>query len=167
MPQQRRTEERRSRLTVRRVDPVTVLRFSVVLYLCLYGMVVVASVVLWLAFSASGVRGNVEDFVGELIQAQDFTFQASQMLRAAAVGGVVLVGAGTVANVVLAVLFNLISDVMGGITLGVEEPTTPVHAVAPVAEEEPRRPGPEAARAEEPLPPGAPSLPRLRRAGHR
>jgi hypothetical protein len=42
------------------------------------------------------------------------------MLRGFAVGGLILVVAGTIANLLLATLFNLMSDVVGGIrvTLG-------------------------------------------------
>jgi hypothetical protein len=43
------------------------------------------------------------------------------MLRASIVGGLVLVVMGTGANVLFAVLYNLISDVVGGIEVTVLE----------------------------------------------
>jgi hypothetical protein len=54
-----------------------------------------------------------------------FKFEDQQIFRAFALGGVVLVLAGAAASVVLALLFNLISDLTGGVRVTVleEEPT--------------------------------------------
>lgn len=115
---------RRTRLTVRRLDPVSVLKFSGILYVCLFAILLVAGVVLWMVFSASGLRANVEDFISELVTAElseeGFQFEAGQMFKAAFLGGLILVVGGTVANVVMALIFNLISDLIGGVTIGVE-----------------------------------------------
>ena len=56
-----------------------------------------------------------------------FKFEDQQIFRAFALGGVVLVLAGAAASVVLALLFNLISDLTGGVRVTVleEEPTRP------------------------------------------
>ncbi len=112
---------RRSRLIIRRLDPWTVLKFSALLYVSMYFVILVAGIVLWSIATAAGVRGNVESFVGELIASDNFKFQANQILRSSVYGGAVLVVVGTMANVTMAVLFNLISDVVGGIGISVEE----------------------------------------------
>lgn len=112
---------RRSRLIIRRFDPWTVLKFSGLLYLSMYFVVLVAGIVLWTIATATGVRGNIESFVGELIASDNFKFQAGQILRSSVYGGAVLVLVGSLANVTMAVLFNLISDVVGGIGISVEE----------------------------------------------
>ncbi len=112
---------RRSRLIIRRVDPWTILKFSVLLYLSMYFVVLVAGIVLWTVATATGVRGNIESFLGELIASDRFKFEASQILRSSVIGGALLVVIGCAANVLMAVLFNLISDVVGGIGISVEE----------------------------------------------
>ncbi len=112
---------RRSRLIIRRVDPWTVLKFSVLLYVSAYFVVLVAGIVLWSVATAAGVRGNIESFIGELIASERFEFKAAQILRSSIFGGAVLVLVGTFFNVLLAVLFNLISDVVGGLGISVEE----------------------------------------------
>jgi hypothetical protein len=112
---------RRSRLIIRRVDPWTILKFSVLLYLSMYFVVLVAGIVLWAVASATGVRGNVESFVGELIASDKFKFEAGKILESSVIGGALLVVIGSAANVLMAVLFNLISDVAGGIGISVEE----------------------------------------------
>lgn len=112
---------RRSRLVIRRVDPWTILKFSGLLYFSMYFVLVVAGIVLWLAATASGVRGNIESFIGELIASDNFQFKSGQVLRASVFGGAILVVVGSLANVLMAVLFNLISDIAGGIGISVEE----------------------------------------------
>jgi hypothetical protein len=112
---------RRSRLIIRRVDPWTVLKFSALLYLSTYFVILVAGIVLWAVATATGVRGNIESFVGELIASENFKFEAEQILRSSVIGGAILVVVGSLGNLLLSVLFNLISDVVGGIGISVEE----------------------------------------------
>ena len=112
---------RRVRLVVRRIEPWTVLKFSVLLFATLYLVMLVAGLVLWAAATATGLRDNVENFIGELIASEDFQILGPTMLRASVVGGLVLVVMGTGANVLLAVLYNLISDVVGGVIVVFEE----------------------------------------------
>lgn len=116
---------RRSRLIIRKVDPWTILKFSALILLSAYFVILVAGMILWSVATATGVRGNVESFIGELIASDDFTFKAGQILRSSAYGGAVLVVLGSLVNVLLAVLFNLISDVVGGIGISVEERPPP------------------------------------------
>ena len=118
-----RTQGRRSRLIIRRVDPWTILKFSVLLFFSLYFVVLVAGLVLWAAATGSGVRENIESFIGELIASENFKFNADQIARASVVGGAILLVVGSLANVLIAVLFNLISDIVGGVGISVEERT--------------------------------------------
>ena len=115
---------RRVRLVVRRVEPLTVLKFSVLLFATLYLVFLVAGLVLWAAATATGLRENIEKFIGELIASNDFKILGPTMLRASVLGGLILVVMGTGANVLMAVLYNLISDVIGGITVVFEERPT-------------------------------------------
>jgi hypothetical protein len=107
----------------------------VLFYFALYCVLLVAGVILWAAASATGLRENVESFIADLIASGKFQFVGGELFRAAAIGGVVLVVLGSAANVLLAVLYNLISEVVGGISLVVEEiapraaPAEPVPAL--------------------------------------
>ena len=115
---------RRVRLVVRRIEPWTVLKFSVLLFATLYLVFLVAGLVLWAAATATGLRENVETFIGDLIASEDFRILGPTMLRASILGGLVMVVMGTGANVLFAVLYNLISDVVGGIAVVFEERPT-------------------------------------------
>ena len=121
LPVRGAAQGRRSRLIIRRVDPWTILKFSALLFTSAYFVILVAGIVLWSIATASGVRGNIESFIGELIASDNFQFKADQLLRSSVIGGAILVVVGSLGNVLMAVLFNLISDVVGGIGISVEE----------------------------------------------
>lgn len=106
---------------IRRVDTWTVLRFSVLFYLSMLVVVLVAGILLWVAASAAGVIDNVEKFVEDLFVLDSFHIRAGLIFRATLVGGLVLVLLGTGANVLMAVIYNLTSDVVGGIEVTVLE----------------------------------------------
>lgn len=112
---------RRARLVIRRVEPLTVLKVSVLFWASVYVILLVAALMLWSAATATGLRENVENFVGDLIAADDFKFQAEQLLRASVAGGAALVALGSFATVMMAVLYNLIADVVGGVAVVLEE----------------------------------------------
>ncbi len=111
---------RRVRRIVRHIDVWTVLKFSLLLYTCLFIISIVAGMLLWMAASGAGVIGNVESFI-EDFGFTDFRFLGGQLLRGGVVIGLMLVVLGTGLNVLLAVLYNLISDVVGGIEISVLE----------------------------------------------
>ncbi len=112
---------RRSRRIIRHVDTGSVLKFSAVFYLTLACIAFVAGVVLWLAATTVGVRGNVERFIGELIASKKFHFVGWEVLRVSAVFAVVMVILGTALNLFLAVVYNLIAVIVGGMAIIVDE----------------------------------------------
>ena len=113
----------RQRRVVSKVDTLSVLRFSALLYLSIYLVVMVAAVVLWVVASVVGVVDNVESFIKGLLALDSFHFDPLLILRGMTVGGILLVLLGSGANVLVATLYNLISDVVGGIEVTVVEPS--------------------------------------------
>jgi hypothetical protein len=102
-----------------------VLKFSALLYVCLFVMLLVAGVILWVVGGATGARQAVERFFGDLLGSKDFHLLGDKLLAGAVVGGAVLVVVGTAANTLLAVLYNLISDVLGGIDVTLTDDDEP------------------------------------------
>ena len=102
---------------LRRIAPASVLRLSALLYASLYVVGLVAVAILWWMSSSTGIRGNVESLIGDLFYAGDFRFKGSQLFRAAALGGALVVGLGTGFNVLMAVLYNVLSDAVGGVRI--------------------------------------------------
>ena len=119
-----RLRARKVRRLVRHVEPWSVLKISLIFYFCLWVILLIAGVMLWSLAVSSGTVDNIETFVTELFALESFTFNADQIFRASSIGGLVLVVAGAGFTVLMAVLFNLISDVTGGMRFTVVEEET-------------------------------------------
>jgi hypothetical protein len=150
-----RIRARKVHRIVRHVDPWSVLKLSLLFYLCVFLIVLVASVVLWSVGRSTGTVDDVESFISDLgtfgsckpesslppgtkfridqgcaaegddlVLVGGFTFEDGRLLQGAAVVGMILVLGGAAANGLLAVLFNLMSDLTGGVRVTVleEEP---------------------------------------------
>ena len=120
----RRLRARRVRRLVRHVEPWSVLKVSLIFYFCAWVIMLFVGVTLWNLAVNSGLVDNIENFVVELFALESFKINADQIFRMAAVGGLVLVVAGSGFTVLGAVLFNLISDITGGVRFTVVEEET-------------------------------------------
>jgi hypothetical protein len=123
---------KRARLVVRRVDPWSVLKFSLLFSLCLLVVFVVAVAALYFALEALGVFDSVNQFVRDVTQANaggkatggiDVTFSGGRIIGGAVVIGLINVVIITAISTLGAFLYNLCSDIVGGIevTLGERE----------------------------------------------
>ena len=116
-----RLQARKVRRIIRHIEPWSVLKISVIFYLCLWVIFVVAGVMLWSVATSSGTVETVETTVVSLFALEEFEIDANIIFRGYALGGLVLATAGAAFNVLLCVLFNLISDLVGGIRITVIE----------------------------------------------
>ena len=117
----RRTRRgRRVRRIVRRIDLWSVLKLSLVVYLCLYLSVLATLAALWALLHSTGSVDKLQSFL-EDVGLDNFTFYGDQMFRACAAIGAIGVIAGTVVTVLATALVNLISEMTGGIRLVVIE----------------------------------------------
>ncbi|MDQ1429163.1 MAG: hypothetical protein QOK39_2639 [Acidimicrobiaceae bacterium] len=116
---------RRTRRVVRKIDVWTVLKMSILFYLCVLLVFLVAGIVLWNIAQAFDVIHSVEKFVRSILDLQKFTFHPGVVLQSYLFGGAILVLLGTGANVLAALLYNLISDVVGGVQFIVLEEMAP------------------------------------------
>jgi hypothetical protein len=117
----RRPRIRKVSRVVRRVDPWTVFKISLVFWVLAYVILLVAGVLLWNLASTTGTIGNIEGFVKDLFGLQTFQFDGPKIFRASWLLGAVFALAGTGLNVVAVVLFNLIADLVGGVRITVLE----------------------------------------------
>jgi hypothetical protein len=122
--QRRRSRVRRTRRTIRHIDPWSVFKVSILLYICLYIAVMIAGVLLWSAAVNSGVIDNVESFVEEVGSYQVWQLDGDEIFRRSAVIGIVLMVFGVAFNVFMAIVFNLISDLVGGVRVTILEEDT-------------------------------------------
>src|SRR3954447_18372191 len=111
---------RRVRRVVRRIDTWSVLKVSALFFASLVLVLLIAGMLLWAAGSVLGAVTSVEKFM-RAIGFEDFRFVGTQLLRGFTAAGLVFVLLGTGLSVLVAVIYNLISDLVGGIELTVLE----------------------------------------------
>jgi hypothetical protein len=126
------------------IDPWSVFKVSALFYFCLGLIILVAGTLLYNAGRSVGTIDQVESFVtrmgaygectaktevGEGVEFEEdedkceegevlvggFTLDDGTLFRAAAIGGTVLVVAGSIGNVLLTVLLNLLNELTGGL----------------------------------------------------
>ena len=113
--------ERRSRVEMTRVDLWSVLKVSFCFYLAGMAMLLIAGLVVWLLLDASGGIHNFERFMGDIMSAKDYRLVASQILLGSALIGLVVVALMTIITVIAAALYNVFSDLVGGVEVTLVE----------------------------------------------
>ena len=104
-----------SRRMVRRVDTWTVFKLSLFFYLLGLLVLLVAGVILWNVASTFGTITSIQKTIRTLFVLNNFRLRSRPLLEYTAAGGLVLVILGTIVNTVAALIYNLISDIFGGI----------------------------------------------------
>jgi hypothetical protein len=120
-PKLRPSYERHYRQTVRSVDLWTVLKISICFYLTALMVLLFAGICLWWIASAFGIISNIESFIGDLVNSEDFQFLSWDVLRASALVGLVMVCLMVVCSVLAAAFYNLFASVLGGVEVTVVE----------------------------------------------
>lgn len=116
-----RLRARKVRRVVRHIDAWTVLKVSLLFYLCSYIIGLVSGVILWNVAERAGYIEKVEGFIEDLFAYETFEFLPGTLFTAVALGGAILAIVATGLTALGAVLFNLISDLTGGIRLTMVE----------------------------------------------
>jgi len=118
-----RFEARRVRRIIRHIDPWSVLKLSLVFFLCVWIMFMVAVVIIWSIAQSSGTVEKIESFVSDL-GVTGWKLNGTFIFRQYGLFGLVMVFACTTASVVSTIIFNLISDLVGGVWISVIEEET-------------------------------------------
>lgn len=109
-----KSSARRVRRVVRHVDPWSVFKVASIFVICLWGVVVLASLLIWRAAESSGSVENTEEFIKD-IGFKDFDFDPQKMFEALLSAGAVLAVSAIFFIVLMTFLFNLICDMTGGV----------------------------------------------------
>ena len=125
-----RRRVRRVSRVVRDIDTWSVFKVGIVLHTALYIVIMMAGVLLWNVGSATGTIDNLESFL-ESFGWESFTFEGWALFRAIAMLGIFLVLLGTGLWVLGAVVFNLITELVGGIRVTVLEEEVVARPVEP------------------------------------
>ena len=129
-PAANRRRVRKVTRTIRDIDAWSVFKVGLVFHVALYLVVLVTGVLLWNVASATGTIDNVENFL-ESFGWESFTFKGWELFRSTAVLGIFVAALGTGLWVLGAVVFNLITELVGGIRVTVLEEEVVARPVEP------------------------------------
>ena len=123
-PPRAKPAQRRTRVTVRRVGPLSVLKFSLIFYFCVMTAIFLGLVFLYMIMQAVGAIDAIEELITKFFVQEDggtFQIQPGYLLPR-----LFLIGCGSVIvwsliNLLVAFLYNLISDVVGGVEITLAE----------------------------------------------
>jgi len=141
----RRPRARKVTRVLRHVDPWSVFKVAAVFSVVIYGVVLTAGVLLWNVAYSTGTVDNIEQFF-ESFGWSDFEFEGGAIFHNAWIGGLFVAVAFTGFAVLGATLFNLITDLVGGVRMTVLEEEVVERTASPtrrftVRRTAPQRPG--------------------------
>ena|SRR2546428_11478661 len=119
-----RPQTRRTRVTVRRVGPLSVLKFSLIFYFCIMLIFYFALLILYGVMNATGKTQKLADAIGKLgfqNPGPPFQIHGSWLFTRLFVLGCALTVLWSLINLFVAFLYNLISDVVGGVEITLAE----------------------------------------------
>lgn len=137
-----RFEARKVRRLIRHVDPWSMLKLAVLVSLCMWLIVMIAALVMWTVARNAGTIANIESFVNSSLSLQDWKLDGEFIFRQFGLITLLLALGFAASIVVASLVFNLISDIIGGVWISVIEEET----ARPVTEPEDRGAGRSAGR---------------------
>ena len=120
VPRRRRPRVRRVTRVVRHVDTWSIFKVALVFNLFLYAVCLTAGVLLWQVAQNTGTVDNVERFF-ESFGWERFDLKGGEIYHNAWIAGLFVIVGLTGLAVLAATLFNLITDLVGGIRVSVLE----------------------------------------------
>jgi hypothetical protein len=136
------TTVRRVRRIIRKIDPWTVLKVSALLNVVLGLGLVLGLVMFWSILTAAGIPDQITEILVRITlldEGENPFANSERFLRAAVFGSVVWAVLATGLMTLTAVMYNLVTDVVGGVEVVVLEESLAPLSVAPAAP--PRRLG--------------------------
>ena len=119
---------RRVTRVVRDIDPWSVFKIGLIFHFVIYLIMLVALVLLWSVASATGTIDNIQQFM-KSFGWEFFQFKGGQLFVNVMILGLLGVVLGTALWVLAATIFNLITDLVGGIRVTVLEEEVVVGSV--------------------------------------
>lgn len=128
-PASRRRVRRVTRV-IRDIDAWSVFKVGLLFHAALYVVLLITGVLLWNVGSATGTIDNIQSFL-ESFGWDTFTFKGAEVFQGAATLGIFGIALGTGLWVLGAIVFNLITELVGGIRVTVLEEEVVARPVEP------------------------------------
>jgi hypothetical protein len=123
-----RPASRRTRVTVRRFGLLSVFKFSLIFSFCVMVVVWLALMLIYFMLDAAGVTSTIAYWIGCVINEPDRTnsctaagIDAVKLFTWLFGGGLVMAAAASILWTFVALIYNLISDIVGGVEVVLAE----------------------------------------------
>jgi hypothetical protein len=117
----RKTKARQARVVLRKLGPWSVFKVSLFFYTCVMAVIILAAMILYAILGAMGSLTAVTKLARELFSDETFRIHGDWLFVRMVVTGAVMVVVWSLINVFVVFLYNLISDVIGGIEVTLSE----------------------------------------------
>ena len=117
----RRPRSRQARVVIRKVGPWSVLKLSILFYLCVMVVILGALLILYGVLDAIGALDSVTRLIRDLFADQTFEIHGDWLFTRGLLIGLAMVLLWSLINVFVAFLYNLISDIVGGVEVTLSE----------------------------------------------
>lgn len=117
----RASRSRQARVVIRKVGPWSVLKLSLLFYLCIMAVIMGALMILYGLLGAIGALDSVTRLIRDLFADPDFEIHGDWLFSRGLTIGIAMVILWSLINVFVAFLYNLISDIVGGIEVTLSE----------------------------------------------
>lgn len=131
----KKTQPRVRRVTrvIRDIDPWSVFKVGLIFHVVVYVIALITLVLLWSVASATGTIDNIQQFM-KSFGWESFAFDGGKLFANVMVLGMLWVIMATAVVVLAAAVFNLITDLVGGVRVTVLEEEVVVRSVESAAE---------------------------------
>jgi hypothetical protein len=124
----RRKGSRRTRVTVRRFGLLSVFKFALIFSFCLMVVVWLALMLIFFVLQAAGITDTISYWIGCVIQAPEGTkdcvasgIDAFALFSWLLLAGILMAAATAVLWTFIALIYNLIADIVGGVEVVLAE----------------------------------------------
>ena len=115
-----RRRPRQTRVVIRKVGPWSVFKFSILFYFCVMLVILLALAMLYSVLGAIGALDSMTKLLRD-VGFENFEIHGDWLFTRLTMIGIVMVFVWSALNVFVAFLYNLISDVVGGIEVTLAE----------------------------------------------
>jgi hypothetical protein len=120
---------RRTRVTIRSFGVLSVLKYSILFYVCVMLVIWLALLLIYLVLQAGGVIDTLAEQLGCIVNEPQGTTSACvpvaidgvELFTVGFFGAMLLAGVLALINMFVAIMYNLISDLVGGINVTLAE----------------------------------------------
>jgi len=117
----RKAQRRHARVVIRKVGPWSVFKMSLIFYFCVMLVILGAGVILYGMLGAIGALDSTTRLIRDLFADQTFVIDGQWLFSRGLAIGLAMVVIWSLINVFIAFLYNLISDLVGGIEVTLAE----------------------------------------------